>query len=132
MGPAWLRSRLLPERGFPPLSLRPTRCRRSRRPVGCVNAFMQLAGTREPDPWGARSRVSCCVVVLVDQSTEDVAPAQPAEVRRSACSGALPRHRRRVGQTAMRTALVVMLDVASQDANELRAADDQQLVQALP
>jgi hypothetical protein len=24
-------------------------------------------------PWGARSRVSCCVLVLVDQATEDVA-----------------------------------------------------------
>ena len=29
----------------------------------------------------ARSRVSCCVVVLVDQSTEDVAAARPAYVR---------------------------------------------------
>ncbi len=27
-------------------------------------------------PWGARSRGSCCVLVPVDQSTEDVTAAQ--------------------------------------------------------
>jgi hypothetical protein len=32
----------------------------------------------------------------------------------------------------VRAVLVVMLDVAPQDANELLAADDQQLVEALP
>jgi hypothetical protein len=36
-------------------------------------------------PWGARSRVSCCVLVLVDQPTEDVAATQPAQVRRTPC-----------------------------------------------
>ena len=33
----------------------------------------QLGGERGLGPWGARSRVSCCVLVLVDQATEDVA-----------------------------------------------------------
>jgi IS6 family transposase len=42
------------------------------------------------------------------------------------------RHRRRVGQAAVRAALVVMLDVESQDTNELMATDDQQLVEAFP
>ena len=76
--------------------------------------------------------VSCCVLVLVDQSTEDITAAQPAEVRRTPCLTALRRHRRRVGQAPVRAPLVVMLDVASEDANELLATDDQQLVQALP
>jgi len=35
-------------------------------------------------------------------------------------------------KAAVRAALVVMLDVASQNANKLSATDDQQLVQALP
>ena len=78
--------------------------------------------------WGARSRASCCVLVLVDQSTEGVAAAQLAN---SDCTHRISnhrRHRRRVGQAAVRPSLVVMLDVASQDANKLRAADDQQMV----
>jgi hypothetical protein len=37
-----------------------------------------------------------------------------------------------MGQAAVRTATVVMLDVASQDANKLLATDDQQLIEALP
>jgi hypothetical protein len=61
-------------------------------------------------------------------STEDVAAAQPAQVRRTPSSDALRRHRRCVGQAAVRAAPVVMLDVASQDVSELLAADDQQLV----
>jgi len=82
--------------------------------------------------WGARSRVSCCGLVLVDQPTEDVAATQPAQARRAPCFGSLRRYRRRVGQTAVRAALVVMLDVASQDASKLLVTHDQQLVQALP
>ncbi len=35
-------------------------------------------------------------------------------------------------KAAVRAALVVMLDVASQNANKLSATDDQQMVQALP
>jgi hypothetical protein len=31
---------------------------------------------RPRGPWGARSRVSCCVLVLVDQATKDIAAAQ--------------------------------------------------------
>jgi hypothetical protein len=31
-------------------------------------------------PWGVRSRVSCWVLVFVDQSTQDITAAQPAEV----------------------------------------------------
>jgi len=76
--------------------------------------------------------VSCCVLIFVDQSTEDVAATQPVEVRRTPCFGSLRWHRRRVGQAAVRAVLVVMLDVASQDADKLLAANDQQLVQALP
>ena len=75
--------------------------------------------------------VSCCVLVLVDQSTQDVTAAQPAEVRRTRCFGTRRRHRRRVGQAPVRASLVVMLDVASQDANELLPTDDRQMVQAL-
>jgi hypothetical protein len=52
-------------------------------------------------------------------------------VQHPARAAAWPR-RRRVGQAAVWAALVVMLDVASQNANKLLAADDQQLTQALP
>jgi hypothetical protein len=75
--------------------------------------------------------VSCCGLVFVDRPTEDVAAAEPVEVRRTPCFGSLRWHRRRVGQAAVRAVLVVMLDVASQAADKLLAADDQQLVQAL-
>jgi hypothetical protein len=68
----------------------------------------------------------------VDQSTEDVAAAQPAHVRPVPRLGTLRRHRRGMGQTAVRTATVVMLDVAPQDANKLLATDDRQLIEALP
>jgi hypothetical protein len=76
--------------------------------------------------------MSCCVLVLVDQPTKDVAATQPAQVRRTPCFGAPRRHRRRMGQAAVRAALVVMLDIGPQDADKLLAADDQQLVEALP
>jgi hypothetical protein len=67
----------------------------------------------------------------MDQSTEDVAAAQPTN---SHCTHRISIHRRHwrcVSQAAVRAVLVVMLDVASQDANELVATDDQQLIQAL-
>src|SRR5919199_5005175 len=83
------------------------------------------------DPWSAKSRVSCCVLVLVDQPTKDVAATQPAHVRRTRCFRALRRHRRGMGQAAVRAALIVMLDIPSQDVNKLMATDDQQLVKAL-
>jgi hypothetical protein len=38
--------------------------------------------------------VSCCVLILVDQSTEDIAATQPAEARRTPCFDTLRRHRR--------------------------------------
>lgn len=38
-----------------------------------VGVVGPAAGERRPDPVGARSRMSCCVPVFVDQSTEDVA-----------------------------------------------------------
>jgi hypothetical protein len=118
-----------------PVSLRA--CRRGkewpdrRNPATPLSDAPWVAAWR-PGAWGARSRVSCCVLILMDQSTEDVAAAQPAEARRTPCLGSLLRHRRRVGQASVRAALVVMLDVASQDRNELVATDDEQLVQALP
>ena len=37
-----------------------------------------------------------------------------------------------MGQAAVWAALIVMLEVASQDADKLLASDDEQLVQALP
>ncbi len=76
--------------------------------------------------------MSCCVLVLVDQSTEDIAAAQLTNGRCADQISIDRWHRRGVSQTAVRAALVVMLDVASQDANKLSATDDQQLVQALP
>src|SRR4029450_1511666 len=76
--------------------------------------------------------VSCCVLILMDQSTEDVAATQPAEVRGTPCFGSLGRHRRRVGQAAVRAALVVMLDLDPQDTDKLMAADDQQLLKTVP
>jgi membrane-associated phospholipid phosphatase len=63
--------------------------------------------------WGARSRVSCCVLVLVDQSAEDIAAAQLTNARCFYQISTHRRHRRRVGQAAVRAALVVMLEVAS-------------------
>ena len=64
-------------------------------------------------PWGARSRVSCCVLVLVDQSAEDIAAAQLTNGRWTYQISTHRRHRRRVGQAAVRAPLVVMLEVAS-------------------
>jgi hypothetical protein len=58
----------------------------------------------------------------VDQPTEDVAMAQLAQVRPASRFGTLRLHRRRMIKAAVRAALIVMLDVAPQDANELLAA----------
>jgi hypothetical protein len=68
----------------------------------------------------------------VDQSTEDVTAAQPANVRCAPCFGTHRWHRRRVAKAAVWTASIVVLDIGSQAANKLLAADDQQLVEALP
>jgi hypothetical protein len=61
----------------------------------------------------------------VDQSTEDVATAQLTNGHRTHRTSIHRWHRRRVSQAAVRAAPVVMLDVASQDAKELVATDDQ-------
>jgi hypothetical protein len=66
--------------------------------------------------------------ILVDQSTEDVAAAQPAKDR---SAPRVPRHRRhgrQVAKAAVRTVLVVMLHIDPQHASKLAAADDQQLL----
>jgi hypothetical protein len=68
----------------------------------------------------------------MDQSAEEVTPTQPARDRSAPRFRDHRRHGRDVTKAAVRTALVVMLNVASQDATELVATDDQQLVQALP
>jgi hypothetical protein len=67
--------------------------------------------------------------MLVDQSTEDVAAAKLTNGHCTHRTSNYRRHRRCVGQAPVRTALVVMLDVASKDADKLLATDDQQLVQ---
>jgi deazaflavin-dependent oxidoreductase (nitroreductase family) len=101
---------------------------------GWLEASLPVAIDLEHRPTRGVSKVglSCYVLVLMDQSTEDVAATQPAQVRFTSRFGTRRRHRRRVGQAAVWAPLVVMLDVASQDADKLLAADDQQLVQALP
>lgn len=65
--------------------------------------------------------MSGCVLVFVEQATKDVAATQPAQVRHAACFGRLGWHRRRVGQAAVRAALAVMLNVASQNASQMLA-----------
>jgi hypothetical protein len=75
---------------------------------------------------------SRCRLVFMDQSAEEVTPTQPTRDRPAPGFRDHWRHGRDVTKAAVRTALVVMLNVASQDANELVATDDQQLVQALP
>jgi phenylalanyl-tRNA synthetase alpha chain len=67
----------------------------------------------------------------VDQSTEDIAATHPAHVRGIAWFGGLRRHGRDVTKAAVRAVLVAILHVPSQDADELLATDDQQLVKTL-
>ena len=76
--------------------------------------------------------VSCCVLVLVNQATKDIAATQPAQARRTPHLDALRWQRRRMGQAAVRAALAVMLDVPAQNANKRLATHDQQLVKTLP
>ena len=82
--------------------------------------------------WSAGSGVSCCGLGLMEQPTEDVAAAKLTSGRSGHRISNHRRHRRRLGQAAVRPPLVVMLDMASHDASKLLAANDQQLVQALP
>jgi hypothetical protein len=68
----------------------------------------------------------------MDQSAEQVTPTQPARDRSASLLRNHRRHGWNVTKAPVRTALVVMLDVASQDASEVLAANDQQVVEALP
>jgi hypothetical protein len=61
----------------------------------------------------------------VDQSTEHVAAAQLTNGRCTHRTSIHRWHRRRVTKAAVRAMPVVVLDVASEDANELVATDDQ-------
>lgn len=67
----------------------------------------------------------------MDQSTEEIAPAQPAKDRSTPRAPRHRRHGRQVTKAAVGTVPVVMLDRDPQHTRELPAADDQQLVQAL-
>ena len=67
----------------------------------------------------------------MDQSTEDVMAAQ---LTLGGCTRSVSphhRHGRTVTEAAVRTAPVVVLDVDAENADQLLAADDQQLVQTL-
>ncbi len=75
---------------------------------------------------------SRCWLVFMDQSAEEVTPTQSARDRSAPWFRDHRRHGWDVTKAAVRTALVVMLDVALQDASEVLAADDQQLIKALP
>jgi hypothetical protein len=67
----------------------------------------------------------------MDQSSEEVAPAQPGKDR---SASRLPRHRRhgrQVAKAAVRAVPVVMLHIDLQHAKKLAAADNQQPVKTL-
>jgi hypothetical protein len=67
----------------------------------------------------------------MDQSAEEVAPAQPVKDR---SAPRLPRHRRHgrhVTKAAVRTVPVVMLHIDPQHTKKLPAADNQQPVKTL-
>jgi hypothetical protein len=67
----------------------------------------------------------------MDQSTEEVAPAQAVKDR---SAPRLPRHRRygrHVTKAAVRTVPVVMLHIDPQHTNKMPAADNQQPVKTL-
>ena len=70
-------------------------------------------------------------LVLVDQSTEDLAPTQLRKRRRTRWVTTHRRDGRPKAEAAVRAVLVVVLDVAAQDVNKVLAADDQEVVQAL-
>ena len=70
-------------------------------------------------------------LVLVDQSAEDLATTQLSNDWRTRRVTTHRRYGRAQAETAVRTVLVVVLDIAVQNANNLLAANDQQVVQAL-
>jgi hypothetical protein len=61
----------------------------------------------------------------VDQSTEEVATTQLTKSRRTRSITTPRRHGRAQAKAAVRTVLVVVLDIAAQDANKMIAADNQ-------
>jgi tagatose-1,6-bisphosphate aldolase len=68
---------------------------------------------------------SRCRLILMDQSTEQIAPAQPAKDRSAARFCKHRRHGRHVAKAAVRTVPVVVLHIDLQHTNKLPAADDQ-------
>jgi hypothetical protein len=71
-------------------------------------------------------------LIFMDQSTEDVTAAQLIWGGRIRSMSPHRRHGRSVTEAAVRATLVVVLDVDAENANKLPAADDQQVVEALP
>jgi transposase len=65
-----------------------------------------------------------CPLVLVDQSTQDVATTQLRKGRRTRWV-THRRYGRAQAEAAVRAVLVVVLDIGAQDVNKVRAADDQ-------
>jgi hypothetical protein len=63
-----------------------------------------------------KSGVSCDVLVLVDQATKDIPPAQPADVRCTPCFSALQRHWRvgRGNPDSSCRDLVILVDEAAE------------------
>jgi hypothetical protein len=57
---------------------------------------------------------------------------QPIRFRRTRSGTLHRRHGRTVTEAAVRTVLVVVLDVAAENANKVPTAEDQQVIQALP
>jgi hypothetical protein len=71
-------------------------------------------------------------LVLVDQSAEDLATTQLRKRRHTRWVTTTHRRDGRAqAEAAVRTVLIVVIDVAVQDANKVLAADDQEVVQAL-
>jgi hypothetical protein len=67
----------------------------------------------------------------MDQSTEEVAPAQPGKDRSASRLPRHGRHWRHVTKAAVRAVPVVMLHIDLQHTKKLPAADDQQPVKTL-
>jgi hypothetical protein len=65
----------------------------------------------------------------MNQSTEDLATTQVSKSHRT-CWVTHRRYGRAQAEAAVRAVLVVVLDVAAQDANKVLAADDQEVVEA--
>ena len=80
--------------------------------------------------WGTPRGVSqltssCRPLILVNQSTEDLATTQVSKSRRTCWVTTYRRYGRAQAEAAVRAVLVVVLNVAAQDVNKVRAADDQ-------